>query len=283
MMVQINGYHFKDLVSKLEVTVVLCQEILQHEIKSEEEFNEILLIRDKLVKQYENLYNTDAPNALGVDSRKTIQCLVNKINQLVEKRDFYYLIQSIDNVIPKIKYHFYNFPSIILEDNVFSSINNALKIYRESLDVLKLSISSLHQICKLDDRTTKRQLEEWAILLEKFSEELEANILFFSFQALSELENICNIIFLNTIKKNNIDCKRESFRRRLRSSSSSILRIIDQQFNEINEDFIPDNDCTVIKLNAEESQQFVNDFLSPSEPNQALKDAALFYKRMMSA
>jgi hypothetical protein len=282
-MIQTNGYHPKDLVSRLEVTAMLCQEILQHEMRSEKKFNEILRIRDKLVKEYEDLYNEDSPDGRAVDSKKTLQCLVNEINQFVEKRDFYYLARSIDNIIPKIKYHFENFPSIRLEENIFSSIENALKIHRESLNFLKSSISIFDQICNLNERTTKCKLEEWAILLEKFSEELEANILFLSFEVLSNLENISNIIFLRTIKRNNIDCKRESFRRRIHSSANSILMIIDQQFNENNDEFTSDNHSTVIKLNAEESQAFVNNFLSPSEPNQALKDAAAFYKRMMSA
>lgn len=102
-MVQTNGCQSENLVSRLEVITMLCQEILQHEIRSENEFNEILRIRDELVKRYENLYNEDAPDGLAVDRKKSIQCDIDEIKQLAKERNFYYLIRSINIVLSKIK------------------------------------------------------------------------------------------------------------------------------------------------------------------------------------
>lgn len=280
-------------ISRLERTAMLCQEILLNELQAEKRFLDILYKRKEIVQKYEGIYNDDSPDGHAVDSKRSIQCLSSQIDQLVKERKFYYLIQSIKDILFKIEYHFENFSHIRLEENIFSSIKNAIEIHTKSLNILRSAVIELPNMSILNDRTKKHQMERWATLLEEFAEELKFNILFFPFEALSEIEQLCNNISLKTTNKKTVNCKREEYRRRLHYAASFILSIVDHEFASLyasNQESNQDNqECDLfyspetIKLNAQESKSFVDDLLNPPLPNEALRRAALHYKEVMSA
>ena len=198
-MSRINQNPSKNSLSRWEKIVMLCEAILERELQSEERFSKILRIKSELIKKYEDLYNNYSPDGFAMDSKKVIQCLSNKIEQFTKERNFYYLFQSINSIFSKIEYHFENFRHIELEESIFSSIKDALEIHKKSLNILRSAFIEFSNMRTLNDYTKKNQMERWAVLLEEFAEELKPNILFFSFEMLSEIEELCNDIFLKTI------------------------------------------------------------------------------------
>ena len=297
-MSEVNQHQSKKLPSRWEIIIMLCLDILQHEIESEKKLNELLFLRNKLIQKYENLYKNDSPDGVAVDSKKSIQCLSNKIDQLLNERNFYYLVQCIDTVFPKIEYHLENFFYIELEESIFLSISNALKIHKESLNILKSAAIEFSNIIKLDEYTNKCQMERWAILMEGFAKELKPNILFFPFEILTDLETIFKPVLCKTIRKNfagsinfegSIKPNKEEYRRRLHYSANFILDIIDQGFStsvnssDLNSQEAEDNQKINLDLDAKDSLVFFNSFLNPPLPNEASKKAALYYKQVMSA
>jgi hypothetical protein len=198
-------------------------------------------LKAKHCDRLETTYQIDSPLAEAADSRTHIQSIVDRIEEFTRKRQFYQQQQAIEAVLTKIKEHHSAFSVETLESKIFTSIKAGLNSHFRSVEIMQKSANALTTISKLNQSSSRRDLENWAKNLESFSEEIEDNLPFFSTKVFDELAIMCEEIIIKCRQKRESNFKREEFRRRLRYAAGFLLNIIEiaqQEAEEEDEEII---------------------------------------------
>jgi hypothetical protein len=201
----------------------------------------------------EKAYNGNSLSAEALDSKTHIHCIVDRVKEFTEKRKFYELTQAIDDAIAQIKEHQEKFPQETLGEDLFTSLQEGLNAHNYSLRVMRGALTELQKGHIWKEHITKQQLKDLAENLERYGEELEDNLPFFSTEDFNNLEKICETFVLKSRKKaknrkGTNEHRKEEWRRRVRYAAGFILNLIE----------IAKEDAT------EEDQEIIQDFLAAS-------------------
>lgn len=199
----------------------------------------------------EKNYHDDSLSAKVSDSKTQIQCIVDRIIEFTNKRQFYQIFQATYEVIELIREHQKNISEHKLNNEIFTSIRKGLAVHRESLEVMKNAAANLVNLDIFNGNNNKKDSKRWAENLEVLGEKLEDNLPFFSSEVFNSLEAICQSIVLKCRNKdsNGYKYKREDWRRRMRYSAGFILNLIESARDDA----------------IEEDKEVIQDFLNASQ------------------
>jgi hypothetical protein len=217
----------------LENILVREQEEVNNEIKKLEALEQsvVSLQEHKIAGLEKAFQSSDSFMTEAVESKRDIQCIVDRIREFEKKRQFYHLIHATDSVIEKIEKHQKEFPHELLERDLFEQIRVGLKAHSVSLQVMKAAFQSLNSIDSFSQLSSTKKLQNWAEHLERLGEALEDTILFFSREQLDKIAALCESAILEARKKGEKQSprnnKKEEWRRRIRYAAGFILNIIE--------------------------------------------------------
>jgi hypothetical protein len=231
-MSEVNQYLPKKLPSRWERITMLCQEMLERELLSPKDLEEIrnVLKNSETKIRLEQCYQSNPPFAASECHKTQILCIFDKIKDFIDDRKFYEFNQAVYDIIIEIKqYMDYPFFDKGILDDVLKVIDQGYRLHKKSINFATKTWTQFLDLETLDIDSNEKDLAKWANLLEKFGEDFEDNIPFFSFEHFEYLESLCESVIVKTRNKTKQGYKKDQPKRRLRYAAGFILNIIEKQ------------------------------------------------------
>ncbi|MDP5338320.1 MAG: hypothetical protein NWQ28_07055 [Nodularia sp. (in: cyanobacteria)] len=239
---------YKDTIStKLKVCV---NEYVRQELTT------IRLELDRLIQK-------DSLDSYEVDDLRDIQCLVNEAQKIEEgdldiSKKIDHVSEKINTAISKIEIFLNTYQykeetastlGKLISDakNVLSSYREKLNSFGKKLDFIKLSLIPVTQIKQsIDEKSSKKIYEEWAKAFEQLAEGLEEYLHINQDIPLEIIEKFAKDVFsVATSKKTYNNFRKDEYKRRLKFSSSYIMRMITEKVSNIDSQ-LENKDYTIV-------------------------------------
>jgi hypothetical protein len=207
---------------------MLCQEILERESEIVKKFeNELSQFEQFIAKtRLELTYLATCSSAEQFDSKTQIQCVAYEIKNFLEQRKFYELNQAVEDFVYKIKEHLSKYSSLDLQQDVFSSVIEAIQIHRKSIDNMFKYWKKFVELACSDNNILKNdnEVDDLTLCLDNFAYEFKDNFLFFSTSMINAIEEICQT-FLSILSNK----AKNTSSKKLEASLRSIIDILDKE------------------------------------------------------